>query len=760
MPFVLKDGETFAIFDASGDIPGGSADELGVFHEGMRHLSCLELLMWGKRPLLLSSSVREDNCLLTAHLTNPDLGGEGEPAIENGIIYVQRSTVLTSTSCSQRLRLTSFADQFLEVPLLLHFGTDFHDIFEVRGIERKRRGVQRPVARTSDGLRFRYDGLDGHSRSVYVRVGPAEVQHIEDDSPAIAVRVHIGQHDTAELFVSVSFKTRDAPPGTEQRFQQAPHELDDDNASRAQGNPGTRGVSNVQSHPDPRASVATRDESAPDDGSPARMYAAARQHAIDRFSAACCDAATIHTNNELFNNWINRSFADIHLLATPTEFGQYPYAGVPWYSCPFGRDGLITARELLTIEPNLLRGVLGFLAQTQATDEDDSHDADPGKIVHEMRLGEMAAIGEVPFARYYGTADATPLFVMFAGDYLDRTGDTDFIRCMWPNIEAALNWIDQYGDEDGDGYVEYERHSPDGLVNQGWKDSHDSIFYADGSDPEGAIALCEVQGYVYAAKRAAAAMARALEKRDLARTLLEQAARLRLRFQKDFWCRDLQTYALALDGRKRPCRVIASNAGHALFTEIASEEHARRVVESLMSEGSFCGWGIRTLDQSAARFNPMSYHNGSVWPHDNALIALGFAKYQHKEEVLRIIDGLFDTSLFMPMHRLPELFCGFARQHGEGPTMYPVACLPQAWASGTVFALLEACLGLSISFNAAGRPQVLLDHPVLPPFIDEIEIRNLSIGGETIDMVWHRYENDVAASVIRRPPNVEVIVRK
>jgi glycogen debranching enzyme len=706
LPFVLKDAETFAIFDPAGDIPAAEDSELGIFHDGMRYLSRLQLRLWGRRPLLLSSGVREDNCLLTAHLTNPDMDDVAGP-IAKGTLYVHRSTVVTAMGCGQRIRLTSFAEHAVEAAVSLRFDADFRDIFEVRGSRRKRRGTLRPPQRLDDGLRIAYSGLDGRERITHVRIGPAGVVHADD---GLAVLMHLAPHDTAELFIGITFGGDVSP-----------------------------------------------DE-------PLAMFNGARRRAIDRYEAACSDAARIRTSNELFNDWLSRSFADIHLLATPTPGGHglYPYAGVPWFSCPFGRDGLITARQMLIVEPNIARGVLGYLAQTQAEEEDPERDAEPGKILHETRLGEMAAIGEIPFGRYYGTADATPLFIMLAGDYLRRTGDIEFIRAIWPNVELALHWIERYGDLDGDGYVEYERHSPNGLVNQGWKDSHDSIFHADGSDPAGGggIALCEVQGYVFAAKRAAAEMARAFGKRDQARTLVEQADRLRSQFEKDFWCKELGTYVLALDGRKKPCRVISSNAGHALFAAIASEKHAAGVAQSLLTDGSFSGWGVRTVDCGAARYNPMSYHNGSVWPHDNALIALGFARYGFKDAVLKLMDGLFHAAMFMPMHRMPELFCGFARQPAEGPTMYPVACLPQAWASGAVFALLEACLGLNISFDAHGRPLIVLDKPVLPPFIDEIEIRNLTVGGDALDMVWHRYHDDVTVSVIRRPPGVDVIVRK
>ncbi len=700
LPFVLKDGETFAVFDPLGDVCPEHGDDLGVFHEGARHVSRLEMRLWGQAPLLLSSTVREDNCMLVAHLTNPDLSRAG---IEKGRLHIQRSSVLGPSSCHQQIAITSYNDHSIAVPVTFCFDADFRDIFEIRGMQRARRGELRRQA--DDGrIRLVYRGLDDQDRTSTLTLNHAIS---EAQANASSCEIHIAPKQTIRLCLCIDF--------------------------RDGGSPGEAG----------------------------NRFDASLQRTIDRFRDARQSAANIQTSNEQFNQWLNRSFSDVHLLATPTQAGLYSYAGVPWFSAPFGRDGIITARQLLTVEPQLARGVLAYLAAQQATEPDAANDAEPGKILHESRLGEMAALREIPFARYYGSIDSTPLFLMLAGDYLKRTGDLDFIRSIWSNLEAAVQWIRRWGDRDSDGFIEYQRGADTGLRNQGWKDSEDSISHADGSLATGPIALCEVQGYVYAALRSAQRIASAMGRHDQATTFKRDAEQLRKRFTEVFWRPKLGTYALALDGTKKPCEVQTSNAGHCLWTGIATPEHAASIARSLLSPSSFNGFGIRTLDENEARYNPMSYHNGSVWPHDNAMIALGLARYGHTAEALRIMTGLFDASIFMPMHRLPELFCGVTRRNDEGPTLYPVACMPQSWASGAVFATLEAVTGMSLSIDSrTDRPTIRFNDLALPPYLQHVQIDGLRVGDESVDLELHRYDTDVGVQTTQRSPHVDIVITK
>ena len=709
---VLKQGDAFAIFDRSGDVEDIGAGTLGLYHHDTRFLSKLVLRIASQRPLLLSSTLKEDNAVLAVDMMNPDVKQDDEIVIARGSVHVFRSKVLWNAACHERLRVHNYGLSAVTITLTIEFDADYRDIFEVRGTHRAKRGTRLPTQCTGNAVQLAYEGLDHCVRGTQFVFDPAPDELTETQA---RYTLRLAPRAEASLHLEINCE-EGLPAGATER--------------RARLGRSSRDVSS---------------------------YEDAAKASADELAQSRADDPRIVSSNEQFNLWVGRSVSDLYMMETKTRYGCYPYAGVPWFSTVFGRDGIITGLEYLWYEPSVARGVLKYLAATQADSVNDAQDAQPGKIVHEMRAGEMAILGEVPFGRYYGSVDSTPLFVLLAAAYYERTADLDLVREIWPNIERALAWIDTYGDADGDGFVEYARESRNGLVNQGWKDSWDAIFHRDGSLAKPPIALCEVQGYTYAAKNGAAMLARALGMTDKGVALHAEAARLREHFEQAFWCEDLGVYALALDGTKRPCRVVTSNAGQCLFTGIASDEHARRVTQTLMDTAAYSGWGVRTVATTEPRYNPMSYHDGSVWPHDNALIASGFARYGMRGAAARILSSLFDATLSFDLHRPPELFCGFPRRPGESPTLYPVSCSPQSWASGAVFLLLRACLGLEIS---APERCVSFTSPMLPDAVDTLRITGLAVRDASVDLAFVRHDDDVSINVLRRQGRCSVIVQK
>ncbi len=691
---VLKYGRLFFVFDRLGDVQTSGLGEEGLFYDGTRHLSELSLSLWNARPLLLSSTVATNNFLFTADLANLDVFREEQIAIHRGALHVVRSRFLWRDSCFEKILLVNHGLDEMEVPLRIGFDADFADVFEVRGTQRERRGRRLDDQISDSAIILSYEGLDRVVRQTSIR---SDLTPVRRSSTDLEFELTLRPKERILLHFEVSCE---------------PEKLN------------------------------------------FVGYTEAFSSASSELTAVAGEFAQITSSNSRFSDWIARSMSDLQMMMAGNPERNYPYAGVPWFSTVFGRDGIITALQTLWLNPEVAKGVLDYLAFSQADRSDPVADSEPGKILHEMRRSEMAATGEVPFARYYGSVDATPLFIMLAGAYFDRTGDRPFLERLWPHIERALHWIDRYGDVDGDGFVEYARQSSKGLVQQGWKDSNDSVFHADGKIAEPPIALCEVQGYVYAAKLAAARLSRVLGDVNRCCELEVQAETLRTHFEEQFWCDDLGTYALALDGRKRPCRVRASNAGHCLYTGIASPERGRRVAETLLEADFFTGWGIRTLAKTEVRYNPLSYHNGSVWPHDNSMIASGMAKYGRKKLAGQVLLALLDLSSEVDLRRLPELFCGLKRRPAEGPTLYPVACSPQAWAAAAPFLILEACLGISVQPE---RDRIIFDRPFLPEGMTHLFIRNLRCGDMVADLLLERRNDSVLVHRESKDDRLEIV---
>jgi glycogen debranching enzyme len=692
---VLKYGETFGVFNRYGDIETMGQGQLGIFYVETRHLSRMTLRFDGQTPLLLASTVRDDNAFLSVDLTNFDTGTQ--PDIPRGTVHLYRSKFLDEGICYEQFRLTNYGLTPVKFSLSFEFGADFADIFEVRGTERHQKGRFQSTRVESDKVALNYLGLDSVFRNTCVNFSPAPAA-LSDSSASYDVRLASKEESTISVTVVC------------ERSSAARHTLPHKEALTAR---------NAQCQ--------------------------------EELFGGC----KIRTSSKPFNAWLARAEADLRMLIQGNPEGAYPYAGVPWFNTVFGRDGIITAMECLWMHPGIAEGVLNYLALTQATESNAEQDAEPGKIVHEVRRGEMAALKEVPFGKYYGSVDATPLFVLLAGGYFVRTKNLEFLKTIWPNIVRALEWIDRYGDADGDGFVEYSRRSAEGLSNQGWKDSGDAIFHAEGRLAQAPIALCEVQAYVYAAKLSAALIARGLGEESRAAELERQAGELRRRFEQHFWSDELGTYVIALDENKNQCRVRTSNAGHALLCKIASRERAATTAETLLSEAMFSGWGIRTVAAGESRYNPMPYHDGSVWPHDNALIAVGLSLYGFQSKVAEVFNGMYEASVHVDLHQLPELFCGFhKRADSSGPTLYPVACSPQAWAAGSVFLLFRAVLGINIR---ASERVIRFCNPTLPPNLDEVTIENLRVADASVNLLIRRHQEGIAVEVLRREGDVEVV---
>ena len=690
----LKDGHTFMVADHNGDVTGGAE---GLYDRDTRVLSRWLFCVGERRPTRLSSRVSDDNAVFTFHGTNralPPVNGRGTP---RGAIHIERRRTLQGERLFERVRCTNFGLDQVMLPLVYEFEADFRDMFEIRGVRRSRHGELLTPRVQGRHVDFAYDGLDGGRRTACVAFSEPPWRM---DASRAEFMFTLSPGDRIDLFVEAG--AGEGEPPTQERFR--------------------------------------------------RALAHARRTIRRRERRG----ALLRSSDEGHGAWFEQSRADLGLLVSDLPTGPYPFAGIPWFSTPFGRDGILTAWQTLWLDPSLARGVLTYLASRQATQTSAFQDSQPGKIMHETRGGEMAALGEIPFGLYYGGVDTTPLFVGLAGAYLRRTDDVGLIGELWPAITRAIGWLEREGDSNGDGLIDYQRAAHTGLANQGWKDSADSVFHADGRFPTGPIALVEVQGYAYAAYQAMAQMAERLGEPGAERWTAAAEA-IRAKVEARFWMEDAGFYGIAVDGEGALCTPHASNAGHLLFNGLPTPGRADRVVRRLLSDDFDCGWGLRTLAAGASRFNPMSYHNGSVWPHDTSLCVAGMARYGERRGPARLTGDLFRASQHFGL-RMPELLCGFRRRAGEPPVAYPVTCMPQAWSAGSVFLLLQACLGLSID---AARREVRLVSPTLPDGMDRLCIDRLEVGGSMVNLLVQRIDEVTVVSATHgSDPAVSVLLQR
>ena len=692
------------MFSISGDIAGSPLEALGFYHRDTRHLSQFELTVAGQAPHLLNSYLSDDRVQLRVNMTNPDfrvVNGSGR--LRRDDLQIQRSWLLGDPVVLHRLVIHNFSGQHLRLSVEIGFNVDFSDLFEARGLRRVRHGAHAAPKVQGNQVRFTYKGLDNVERRTIVEfsrkprvLDPRHAEFIIDMDP----------RGGFEIETYVTAEQASEKPLLHRRERSFEHVL------------------------------------------------RTREAEVGMLRS---DAAVISAGNKLVQSLLEASCTDLISLTSVHGRRSFIMGGIPWFATLFGRDSIITSMSMLPFMPGLAERTLRTLASLQGKTVDPSRDEQPGKIIHEIRSGETAATGEIPFGHYYGNIDGTPLFVWLYSKYVFSTGDLKLAEDLWSNVESALAWIENYGDRDGDGFVEYFCETPRGLANQGWKDSSDSISHADGRLADAPIALCEVQGYVYAAYQGAADVASLLGKRDLVEVLREKAADLKKSFLRKFWLDDKGIVALALDRDKKPCSVMTSNVGHCMAAGLLDGDRLSTLASRLTADDMFSGWGVRTLSARERRYNPMGYHNGSVWPHDNAFVAAGLAKLGGRKAVLDILEGLLRAAVHLNTGSLPELFCGFPRESRLGPVPYPVACHPQAWSAASIMMIVQEMLGMQIK---ALEHKVVFHFPTLPSFVDWLKIEDLRVGPDKISFVARRTLTGAAIEMLKKDGGVNIEVHK
>jgi glycogen debranching enzyme len=675
---VLKQGDLFLIAGPDGQVSSDRTHGLGLYYHDCRFLRTYELRLNDEPPICLGATVASGDHG-AVQLTNPELEARTGAEIPRDTLDLEwgRAIDASSNALVDRLRLRNWGHQPVDCELELRFATDFEDVFAVRGLLDEQLGKKDLPAWDNGLLRFLYHGKDGLARSLTVCLPPEFIRH---DATTARATIRINAREERRL--AVYLLVRESPDPAKVRPERP----------TGDGQPAAQ----------PRAE--------PDDEFPHPTFASDRPALVRA---------------------VERGLADLRLLRSTLRGRDFIAAGIPWFATLFGRDSLIAALQLLPFAPEIARDTLRLLASWQADRVDQWRDAEPGKILHELRVGEMARIGAIPHSPYYGSVDATPLFLIVLAQYVAWTGDLALFDELKDNVRRALEWIDRYGDADGDGYVEYRSASEHGLINQGWKDSGDAIIDEQGRIATPPIAMVEVQAYVYAAKLAIADLYARRGDQSTAERLRREATTLRDQFDRDFWVESLGCYAMALEAKKEPLRVVSSNAGHALWCGIADPAKAARVAERLMADDMFSGWGVRTLSAHSKGYNPIGYHLGTVWPHDNGLIGAGLKRYGFADHACRIFDGIAAAAGEFEHHRLPELWTGFSRASYATPIRYPVACHPQAWAAGSLPFLLRHLLGVE---PEALDGRLHIRHPTMPATITWLEVHGIRVGGASVDL--------------------------
>lgn len=729
---VLKEHQMYLVCDGNGDIAAHNIGGHGLYSNDTRHLSLFSLEVEGTAPQLLSSN-GEFSFMTNLQFSNMSFRTFNGEDVQERTLSIRRNRFL-SGALHERLGFYNYNQTPVEFDVTLMFGSDFRDMFDVRGYApRSSHGALSLSVESPNAIVLGYSGLDHLQRRTVIEFDqePLKVDIVEPSSTSEEPITLPGISGAGDPRTEIPIR----PPTARVTFRLAIA---------------------------PNESRAITFQIVPVlDGAPAQEGAESLDNAFrvirDSYKAWEEKCTTFTTDHEIFNAVVERSLHDLRLLSEETPDGYLPSAGIPWFSVPFGRDSLITALETLSLQPKIARATLCFLAEHQGKEVNDWRDEQPGKIIHEIRRGEMARLGQVPHGPFYGSVDATPLFLITLGEYLRWTDDWELGRQLRPNVEAALDWIDTFGDLDDDGFVEYLGRSERGNRHHGWKDSAGAICHEDGRPARQPIALAEVQGYVYAAQICMADYFDVLGDPSRAETLRQQASTLRTRFHRDWWIESEDCFAMALDAEKTPLSVVSSNPGHCLWAGMLDRDHAARLARRLARDDMLSGWGIRSLSSKTQAFNPMTYHRGSVWPHENAMIVQGLRQYGHDELALQVAEEIVDAAVRLPLYRVPELYCGFARdrQYFSMPATYPTSCSPQAWSAGSVFLLMQAMLGLRV--DAATRTLHL--RPVLIPILNQLQVRRLRVGDELLDFNLVRGRDSVHVEIVDSG-SVNVVVER
>lgn len=690
---VIKENDLFLLTDTNGNIPEDHPYGLGLYSKDTRFLSKLDLKINGEDPVLLSSEA-DQNYKSTILLTNPHMEQEGNLVLWRESIEIQRTRFIYDDVLYEEVKVKSYFPKRVAFEISIHADADFLDMFVVRGFLNGNLGQRTGQVRKEDSLSFSYEGADGLNRSTVITWDKQALNNDEKGIISFGFELDHGESDSVTLSVQPVTGRGD-------------------------------GINRVQKE----AALAKLEAS------------------YERWNDG---VAKVETDFLPLKRLVERGLNDMRVLLTDVGHGAFPVAGLPWFGVPFGRDSLIAALQTLPFNADIARGTLLTMAHYQGSKLDPWRDEQPGKIMHEIRFGELAATGQIPFTPYYGTVDATPLFLILLTEYVKWTGDVELVHTLEREIENALIWIDSYGDRDGDLFVEYHQESSKGIANQGWKDSGDSVVHRDGEYAKTPIALAEVQGYVYQAKTGLADIFDHMNRGEEARSLRRQAEALRQRFDEAFWMDDVRYYAIALDDRKEQVGTITSNPGHVLFSGMLNEKRAKAVTDMLVSPKMFSGYGIRTMAEGEAGYNPMSYHDGSVWPHDNSLSILGMSKSGYQQQANQVIEGLVAAAAHFEYDRLPELFCGYGS--GGKVVKYPVACSPQAWAAGTPLVFIQSLLGL---FPDSLKEEIRLS-PVLLENMNGLEVHDLSIGTGKLSVSIKRVEGGCRLEVLKNTTGYQI----